>query len=67
MDIIKTKFISSEGEQNLLNYKYNGSDASLIYKYILSPLAQYCIDHIVPNWMAYLFYSNNNNNRITLI
>jgi len=52
MNFLRTKFISPEGEKHLLAYKYVGSDASLIYKYILSPFAQWCVDHIIPEWMA---------------
>lgn len=32
-------------------YQYHGADKSLIYKYILSPLAEGCLV-FVPSWMA---------------
>ena len=33
-------------------YQYKGGDSSLIYKYILSPLAGWLVDAVVPSWMA---------------
>eukprot|EP00639_Heterosigma_akashiwo_P031405 CAMPEP_0194671062 /NCGR_PEP_ID=MMETSP0295-20121207/5584_1 /TAXON_ID=39354 /ORGANISM="Heterosigma akashiwo, Strain CCMP2393" /LENGTH=392 /DNA_ID=CAMNT_0039554425 /DNA_START=34 /DNA_END=1213 /DNA_ORIENTATION=- len=44
--------INAKAAQNLRNYKYVGSDNSLLYKYLLSPFAQYCVDTFVPSWMA---------------
>ncbi|CAE7431951.1 captC, partial [Symbiodinium microadriaticum] len=37
---------------NLVKYKYNGGDRSYIYKYILSPWAEYCVDTFIPKWVA---------------
>ncbi len=43
----------TEGDPpQLVNYSYRGGDASLTYKYVLSPLAQFCVDHFVPMTMA---------------
>lgn len=39
MKFLKTKFISEEGEKNLLIYKYEGSDSSIYNNYIIDPLA----------------------------
>jgi len=36
---------------NLKNYKYRGSDNSLLYHYLLSPLAQAIAD-VMPDWVA---------------
>jgi len=33
-------------------YQYKGGDSSLIYKYILSPLAGWLVDAFIPSWMA---------------
>jgi ethanolaminephosphotransferase len=33
-------------------FKYRGQDKSLIYKHILSPLAQHLVDHHTPTWAA---------------
>ena len=59
MKLFQADFISKEGERHLINYKYDGADYSLIYKYILSPFAQFLVDHIIPEWMAYLIYFFN--------
>jgi len=37
-------FIDGKGAAALKAYKYSGSDLSLTYKYILSPMAQKCVD-----------------------
>jgi ethanolaminephosphotransferase len=52
MSFLTKNFLSEEGEKNLLKYKYSGSDRSLIYKYFLSPAAQFLVDHILPTWLA---------------
>lgn len=36
----------------LKRYRYVGGDSSLIYKYLLSPLAQNCVDYLCPSWLA---------------
>jgi hypothetical protein len=41
-------YLTNDGKEALKNYKYSGADLSLIYKYILSPWAQYCVDHFTP-------------------
>lgn len=38
--------------QEIPRYQYRGGDSSLIYKYLLSPLAQACVDYLTPEWMA---------------
>ena len=43
---------SRESQEALRNYKYSGSDESYIYKYVLSPLAAYLVDTIIPSTMA---------------
>jgi len=45
-------FINAVGAQALKDYKYSGTDLSLTYKYILSPLAQYNVDHFTPKSLA---------------
>lgn len=37
---------------NLPKYKYNGVDRSLLYKYILSPLAGFLVDNVTPSTIA---------------
>jgi phosphatidylglycerophosphate synthase len=41
-----------DAKQSIVNYKYQGGDSSPIYQHILSPLAQWCVDTLVPAWMA---------------
>jgi ethanolaminephosphotransferase len=52
MKFLKYKCLTPEGEENLKKYKYSGGDASLLYKYIHSPFAQWAVDNIIPEWMA---------------
>lgn len=44
--------LTADQRRRLHTYKYSGGDSSPVYKYVLSPLAQYCVDHFVPMWMA---------------
>ena len=37
---------------NLVSYKYQGSDASLLYNYVYSPIAQFIVDKLLPVWLA---------------
>jgi hypothetical protein len=41
-------YITPEGRTALSLYKYSGEDRSYLYKYVLSPWAQYCVDHFTP-------------------
>jgi len=45
-------FVSKIGAENLLKYKYFGSDNSLLYKYVYSKIAQALVDYIIPTWLA---------------
>lgn len=46
-------YISSKTQQDALkSHKYNGSDNSLIYKYVLSPLAEFLVQNFVPENIA---------------
>lgn len=53
--LCKTKFLTEQGEKNLIAYKYVGSDASLLYKHFFSPVAQFLVDKVIPIWLAYSF------------
>ena len=44
--------LNASQREALRNYKYVGSDTSLIYKHVLSPLAQFCVDSFCPSWLA---------------
>lgn len=41
-------YITPHGRAAVKEYKYKGEDRSLLYKYILSPLAQACVDNFTP-------------------
>jgi hypothetical protein len=41
-----------EKEDNLINFKYSGSDASLLYKYFYGKIAQFLVDKVIPETMA---------------
>jgi len=45
-------YLSESAAKNLLQYEYKGVDNSLIYKYILSPFANYLVNRITPTWLA---------------
>ena len=38
--------------KGLKDYKYSGSDASILYKYVFGKAAQYLVDHVIPVWAA---------------
>ena len=46
------RFFTPESIEALKDFKYNGEDHSLVYKYILSPLAGYLVDHATPPTVA---------------
>lgn len=45
-------YITPEGRTNVLKYTYKGRDLSYIYKYIGSPLADFCVNRLTPLWVA---------------
>merc|ERR1711879_420384 len=49
--VLGTEYITQEGRKNLHNYKYSGSDNSLIYKHVLTPMNNALIP-LFPLWMA---------------
>lgn len=46
------RYVSPSGATAARNYKYSGGDLSKLYKYFLSPMAQFCVDHFTPRWLA---------------
>ena len=46
------RHLTPEAIQGLKDFQYNGADHSLIYKYILSPLAGFLVDHATPSKVA---------------
>ena len=52
--VLNYNYISTEGEANLKAYKYSGTDKSLLYKYFFSKIANFFVNHIIPEWLAYI-------------
>lgn len=46
------RYLTEDGAKRILQYKYSGSDASLLYNYVISPLAQKLVDHAIPQSLA---------------
>ena len=45
------QYLSHEGSVKIRNYQYHGSDHSLVYKHVLTPMNNFLIE-FVPRWMA---------------
>eukprot|EP00592_Proboscia_alata_P001721 CAMPEP_0194374400 /NCGR_PEP_ID=MMETSP0174-20130528/22819_1 /TAXON_ID=216777 /ORGANISM="Proboscia alata, Strain PI-D3" /LENGTH=458 /DNA_ID=CAMNT_0039153953 /DNA_START=123 /DNA_END=1499 /DNA_ORIENTATION=- len=45
-------YISQSGARKLRAFQYSGMDLSLLYKHVLSPLAQHIVDHYTPRTLA---------------
>ena len=45
-------FLSDEAVNNLPQFQYRGKDLSLLYHYVLSPLADFCVNKLTPRWVA---------------
>ena len=46
------RLLSDENLAKVHKFQYRGADTSPVYKYILSPFAQFCVDKFTPLWMA---------------
>jgi ethanolaminephosphotransferase len=44
--------LTRKDRENLHKYRYSGGDSSPVYEYVLSPLAQFCVDNFIPIWLA---------------
>ena len=45
-------YLSDSAAERLPHYQYRGADLSLLYKYVLSPFAAWCVDNLTPTWVA---------------
>mmetsp|Transcript_465 Transcript_465/g.888 ORF Transcript_465/g.888 Transcript_465/m.888 type:complete len:505 (-) Transcript_465:189-1703(-) len=45
-------YLTNDGAKRLPHYQYQGADLSLLYKYVLSPLAAWLVDNVTPSWLA---------------
>lgn len=50
--ILSGTMLSSKDHPNIRSYKYTGGDSSPLYAFVLSPIAQFCVDNFVPSWVA---------------
>lgn len=46
------RYVSDDGAKHILEYKYSGSDASLLYNHVISPLAQWLVDNVLSPSLA---------------
>ena len=54
---VKTKmqpyrYVTEEGVKHILDYRYSGSDASLLYNHVISPSAQWLVNHVLSPRLA---------------
>jgi len=45
-------YLTHDAREKLPQYQYRGADYSLLYRFILSPLAGFCVDKLVPKGVA---------------
>ena len=45
-------YLTTTERCTLRAYKYRGQDHSLLFKYVLSPWAEFCVRTFVPLWVA---------------
>lgn len=46
------KFLTAKDVLQAKKYKYRGSDNSLLYRYVLTPMNNFLMDHVIPMWIA---------------
>lgn len=46
------RYVTEDGVKSILAYRYRGSDASLLYNHVISPLAQWLVDHVLSPRLA---------------
>ncbi|ETI49980.1 hypothetical protein F442_06418 [Phytophthora nicotianae P10297] len=46
------RYVTEDGVKHILAYRYSGSDASLLYNNVISPLAQWLVDHVLSPRLA---------------
>lgn len=49
MNLLNYDFIAKENLHYLKSYRYKGSDESLLYNYVLSPFANWCLKFVPLN------------------
>lgn len=51
MGLIKPYVQEEEWKENIRKYKYKGTDNSIFYVYVVSPLCNYLVE-LLPTWLA---------------
>uniref|UniRef100_H3GFE6 CDP-alcohol phosphatidyltransferase n=1 Tax=Phytophthora ramorum TaxID=164328 RepID=H3GFE6_PHYRM len=46
------RYVTEDGVKHILAYRYSGSDASLLYNHVISPLAQWLVDNVLSPRLA---------------
>ncbi|OWZ21300.1 CDP-alcohol phosphatidyltransferase [Phytophthora megakarya] len=46
------RYVTEDGVQHILAYRYSGSDASLLYNHVISPIAQWLVDRVLSPRLA---------------
>ena len=54
---LRAPYISEQGAGKLKEFQYHGTDASYVYKYVWSPLAEWA-NSFLPLWIAYHLYES---------
>jgi len=49
------EFFPQESIQQVLGYRYSGSDSSIVYKFFFSPVSQWLVDRVFPEWLASVY------------
>jgi ethanolaminephosphotransferase len=44
--------LSTRDEHPIRNYKYSGSDNSLLYRFVLTPMNEFIMEYMMPTWIA---------------
>jgi ethanolaminephosphotransferase len=45
-------FLNKDAQQHLIDFQYSGEDRSILYKHVLSPVANFCVHRLTPRWLA---------------
>ena len=51
MSIVLSPYIKEEYKENIRNYKYRGSDNSLLYIFFIFPFCNFVVEYF-PTWLA---------------
>lgn len=49
---LMNNYISEEGKENILLFKYKGGSVSIAYEYVWSPFCDWIVKRFVPSYIA---------------